>query len=589
MLIHPTPLPCEGRLSFRLRSLEANLIPGSMAIILDEDPEFVDVQMDRRVPEDWIHRLCRWCPACLRSSDEGYGRIGWEIRFADACAACGCWLADVCAQCGEHVSWSRTSYMRCSCGALLADCDPHKAPPALEAMSRALELRAMGGCSDEMPMVNGLSLHQCIQLIRWLGTYGARTRQRGQQKLAATDTLDVSWPVTTYAAEMLSSWPRHFNVFLDGLQSGGQQDDDGSLLRTFRGFYRALYTTFGQKEFAWLREAFENYVVEQWSGSMGKRNRRMYERVAAKMAWIPTSLAAKLTSLSEAAFVRLARQRNMDVRTYTTATGRQFSKVARQSVVQLAPGGGEDTVTLTEAALVLGFKRSRLQALLPLICPEATKLQPTNVWMVPRKWLESMQKTILGLPVALEGVDGEWVTLDWLFRYEVPSNSAVARLLADVQGGRISAIRDGRSDLLSQVSFRRSDAKRVWLDCAPKSSSLITLMDAAERLRVKQEVVYALVRTGLLRTEVFKVGRRQCRGVNVADLGRFCAVYVFGRDLATDLNTSPRALSISLDRLGVGPVSGPDVDGCRQLVYRREDVAVCGVPILLTEASRGAP
>jgi hypothetical protein len=429
-----------------------------------------------------------------------------------------------------------------------------------------------------MPMVNGLSLHQCIQLIRWLGTYGARTRQRGQQKMAATDMLDVSWPVSTYAAEVLSSWPHNFNVLLDGLHSGGHQDDDGSLLRSFQGFYRALYTTFGGKEFAWLREAFENYVSEQWSGSMGKRNRRMYERVATKMAWIPTSLAAKLTGLSEAAFARLASQGNIEVRTYTTATGKRFSKVARESILQLALGVGGDTVTLMEAACVLGLTRSRLQALLPLICPEATKLQPTNVWMIPKKWLESWQSTILGLPVARDTVDDEWVTLDWLFRYEIPSNSAAAHLITDIQGGRISAARDDKTNLLSQVSCRRAEAQRVWLEWAPKSPNHLTLMAVAEQLRVKQEVVCALVKSGLLRADVLVVGRRRCRGVSKAEIERFCAIHVLGRDLAEQLSTSPRALSSGLARLGVRPVSGPGVDGCRQLVYRREDVATSGVP-----------
>jgi hypothetical protein len=61
------------------------------------------------------------------------------------------------------------------------------------------------------------------------------------------------------------------------------------------------------------------------------------------------------------------------------------------------------------------------------------------------------------------------------------------------------------------------------------------------------------------------------------ELQRFSTTYIFGRDLAKSLATSSRSLATKLNDLGVSPVAGPGIDSCRQLVFRRSDIAVHGL------------
>lgn len=578
MLIRPAPHPFEGPRSFRLRTLQTNLISGSMTGLLDLDGEFEDVAADRSVAEDWIHRLCRWCPQCLHTGDVSYGRIGWEIRFADACAACGHWLVDRCSSCGDQVSWARSSYCTCRCGGSLNIEISSEAPLALVRLSRALELRALKMLSDDVPMFDALKLHQCLQVVRWLGCYGGRVPQRVRQKLFASDLLEVSWPITTLAAEVLIDWPKGFHKLLSDLRAEAGTFDGGSLSRSFRGFYRVLYTNFRGPEFAWLREAFEDYVAEHWNGSMARRNHRTYEQAVEKMEWIPASLAARHIGISPAALQRLSGQDLVDLHSYETATGRKFSKVRKASIAHLIRSGLNETFTLTEAAKALGLKKSRLQSLIGSICPQAFKLQPTNVWMIPKSWLEQFLDWIQQLPVHDEAsVTSEWVTLDWLFRYEIPTNKAAGLLINAIRDGSVTALRTKFTTELGDVMVCRSVFRSLFGPTTAEDAGYISLMDAATLMRVKQEVVYSLVRSKLLFVELRRIGRRPSLWVTRDELQRFETTFIFGRDLAKSLATSSRSLMTKLNDLGVSPVSGPGIDGCRQLVFRRSDIAGYGL------------
>jgi len=582
MLIRPAPKPLEGQRSFRLRTLQANLIPGSMTGLLNLDCEFDDVAADRSVADDWIHRLCRWCPQCLRAGDELYGRIGWEIRFADACAACGSWLVDQCSSCGEQVPWSRSIFCTCRCGEPLSSGASAEAPSSLVRLCRALESRALNMRTEDLPIFDDLNLHQCLQVIRWLGCYGGRVPQRVRQKLFASDLLEVSWPITTLAAAVLVDWPRSFHKLLSDLRAEAGSFDGGSLSRSFRGFYRVLYTVFRGPEFRWLREAFEDYVAEHWTGSMARRNRRIYEQAAERLEWIPDNLAARHVGISRAALHRLSTQGLVSVQSYETASGRKFSKVSKASLARLSSAGFDESLTLTEVAKQLGLTKSRLQSLIGAICPEAFKLQPTNVWMIPKIWLTELLAQIQQLPVLDDAsTANDWVTLDWLFRYELSSDQGAGLLINSIRDGSLMAARNVMTTELVDVMVCRSSLRTLCGPPPADDARHISLMEAAAVMQVKQEVVYSLVRSKLLFAELRRIGRRPALWVTRDEIQRFATTFIFGRDLAKSHATSSRSIATKLDDLGVSPVAGPGIDSCRQLVFRRSEIAVYGLCVNL--------
>lgn len=94
----------------------------------------------------------------------------------------------------------------------------------------------------------------------------------------------------------------------------------------------------------------------------------------------------------------------------------------------------------------------------------------------------------------------------------------------------------------------------------------ISVDQAAKRLGLKQQVVYDLVRLGLLTTiQDHLPGRR----VTQASLDEFQATYISLAEYAKSVKRAPRWL---LQTLPMQPVSGPMIDGSRQYFFRRSDL-----------------
>ena len=318
LLLRPSPLEAEGPNSYRMRLADSNMLPFSA--IEQEDMYGTEDDTTATQPflrwicmQDtavWLHRRARWCPRCL--GDHGFGRVGWELLFADACTTCGSWLVDVCHQCGVPVTWCRPSMTRCRCNANLCDTPSSAAPQAVVRLSQSMEQLALGLPETEIPELKRLSPLQCSRLVRLLGVYGSSQHARAPQKIATAEALNISWTVSTVAAEILASWPAGLHHMLDRQSKlAAGQANSGRLPGVFGGFYRALYGAFKDPKFDWVRTAFEDYIAGHWSGAMGRRNLRMPDSLWSRLNWVPISAAASQTGLSKRRILELIEQNEL--------------------------------------------------------------------------------------------------------------------------------------------------------------------------------------------------------------------------------------------------------------------------------------
>lgn len=574
LLLQPCSQEAEGPSSYRMRLAESNILPFSMV-----DPEDVygakddlpTMQLWQRLlhlqgeAAVWLHHRARWCPSCL--GNQGYGRVGWELLFADACAGCGNWLVDLCHQCGAPVTWHRPSMMRCRCDAALCAAPSRPAPPAVVRLSQSLEQLIRGLQDTEIPQVGNLSPPQCSKLVRLLGTYGFPQHMRAPQKIASAEALDVSWTVSTVAAEVLATWPTGLHHLLDrhSKQAAGQASA-GRLTGVFGGFYRALYRAFNDPEFDWLRSAFENYIADSWSGAMGRRNLRMPDSLWSKLSWVPLSAAVTRTGQSKRRLTDLIDKNEIQAARRTTASGREFVMV-RQADIQALVRSSTNDMCLAEASSYLGVKRQRLSRLLPSLCPEARKstLHGTP-WLIPKVWVSKWTAKLDELTD--HNTIPSWaMSLDQLLRYGPLDDHRVCTLLRDVEVGLFKPIgRLTTSTGLAGLLFNRVQLLEKY---GGQTSAILSIPDTAARMGVKQEVAYALATLGLLEVETYTCGRRQAKGVSDRTLEKFYQSYVFAASLAKSLGRSSRAVIAALSSEGIDPVAGPSLGNCRQAVYLR--------------------
>ena len=521
----------------------------------------------------WVRKWSRFCPPCLASRQ--YWLIGWEVLFADACSECGCWLVDTCSACTAPISWTRDQLLQCTCGKYLAAEQASAAPAAVVRLSRALQSVALGTKPTDMPMFHGLSLGQCVRLVRLLGTYGNGDGRSLPQKVSQVDTLHVSWPITSMAAEILESWPAGLTRLLENLRCHGNVEDKGKLSKAFSGFYSALYKGFIDAEFDFLRAAFEDYVAEHWTGAFGKRNRRLDESVLKTMSWIPANHACRVLDVSRRRLNDLIQDGRLRGERRLTAGHREFIVVRRSDVEKLSLTL-DDGITLLEASIRLGVKKQRLLALLPIICPQAKKLGAQGCpWAIPVNWMERWE-TLSRTQLQVESLDFKVVALGHLIRYWPWTNEQIGLLLVDILNGEIvpaGVLKSGTGVGTLVLSVDKLDhwfSGKQRLPCAE-----LTIPDIALRIGVKQEVAYSLVRSGLLLATLRKAGRRTEQRVKVAILEEFERRYILGRDIAQLLGRSPRAVAEFLLTDGVRPVAGPGIDNCRQNVFQRDAIDEC--------------
>lgn len=581
LLVLPERLVDEGPCGFRFRLAAANRLSvrdlAQLQISAEIEPIHAQASSRTVFGEEafnpWVRRWSRFCPYCLLRRQSWL--IGWEVLFADACAHCGSWLVDTCNACSAPVSWKRDHLLQCSCGNHFVDEQTSAAPAAVVRLSQALQRMALGDKSSVMPAFLDLSLAQCVRLVRLLGTYGNGCGDRLPQKVDQVDTLRVSWPITTMAAEILESWPARLTGLLENLRAHGSTEDRGKLSKAFRGFYSALYDGFKDAEFDFLRAAFENYVAEHWTGAIGKRNRRLDESVLKTMSWIPANHACRVLAVSRRRLNDLIQEGHLRGEKRLTAGHREFIVVKRSDVETLALTL-DDGVSLLEASLRLGLKKQRLLALLPIICPQAKKLGAQGCpWAIPANWMERWE-TLIWSQVKVEPTDCKTVAMGHLIRYWPWTNEQIGLLLVDILNGDMvpaGVLKSGKGVGILVLHVHDLDhwfASKQRVPCAE-----LTIPDIALRMEIKQEVVYALVRSGLLQSSSRKVGRRTEQRVKALILEEFEQRYILGRDIAQFLGRSPRAVAEFLLADGVRPVAGPGVDKSRQNVFQRDAIDEC--------------
>jgi hypothetical protein len=92
-------------------------------------------------------------------------------------------------------------------------------------------------------------------------------------------------------------------------------------------------------------------------------------------------------------------------------------------------------------------------------------------------------------------------------------------------------------------------------------------------MNLKQEVVYHLVNTGLLAAHVDPEWPKRGRLVTQDGMEEFGGKFVPLTEIARDQKICSRSAMTLFSKRGIKPIMGGDVDNCRQVFYRRLDIA----------------
>lgn len=593
-LIRPAPGRQEGPRGYLLRLAEANCL--TLAELEHSGTRFDLVcltrnkllpapgldpglhshvgQMDhllRNKSRIWNTRYVRFCPQCL--AEDPTWRAGWEVMFHDVCPHHGVWLIDQCSSCEKPVRWHRDSLLRCQCGSDLRQEMASPAPENAKRLSGLLESRLLGLEEENVPVpLAQLDLEQTQRLIRYVGGYLDPNSGAKPLKLRNAGKMEVSWPVTSLAAEMLFQWPNGFNAAFSRLQEASLGVKTG-LSGLFQQAYRYIYKGLEEKSFAPVRDAFEEWVAEFWKGGVARRNRRLASALLERIAWIPGKVAADRLGITTKRLRHLVEEGLLEAQeSISPTTGRRFVVVRNDGLEAISKQLASE-MDMATAMKAIGLCKLRMQQIIRLLFPTARRLgyRPGAPWLIPRDEVEALLAIGESLPVVSIPDEGH-VSVAHALRFWGLSSDEVVALVNSVKAGKLSPvalISSARG--MARWVFESNVFKSWHLNAKQPLQDWLTNAELSVALGCRNEDAYWLVKNQFLASERLRIKKNLGSRVHRSELERFRERYVFAVEIARELNVSPGKVKGVLAAGGIVPASGDGIERCRKLFYERSE------------------
>ncbi|MCJ9430025.1 helix-turn-helix domain-containing protein [Kordiimonas sp. A6E486] len=519
----------------------------------------------------------RVCPLCLKEHQARL--IEWDLASVACCPHHQTILIDQCPTCSSPLSWKHASVSRCGvCDADLSKSPMREADPgAVSLTSLMLSKAGMVVPSSqidgpvEVPL-NEMNLISVIQAVLFLGSH-ANGRGIGVGNwLCARLTAAAMHRVVASAASILFGWPGSYFEFLAKVREAWSGRT--GLVYEFGSFYETLTKSLPGPQFDFLRNEFERFLTESWDGGfLSQKNRKL--NVQASEVFIPKARAAEILHVRPKTIDQLHRTGSLEgVR---RQMGGRHLVLIRTDSVRKYQYHQQSLMTAQETSTALGLSEKPLKDLVQegLLLPSPTA--PANrsrPYVFDQKDVEALLDLVFSGVVKCKPDQG-YLSYSVAMRKLTAVGWTVSRLIKEIRDrGILVRGRDMCRVGVQQCVFGPADIERVIKMHAIAPQGLYTLPEVAEKLGLKQQVVYALVKSGKLPSSKEKRRGRSVTLVSDADVARFNRTYISAAKIAASHHTSSRYAIQMLRNKNVGPVTGPDIDGNRQVFFRRSDVPV---------------
>lgn len=594
LLIHIKPYTDESLPGYLYRLAQANGLPGSVVVgqlrenahigfewpseQFHENCFWPSIAAELTSPQTrpaplWNIRRRRFCGKCL--AEKFYWRAAWDLSLVTACRRHSVRLQDQCPHCGKHLRWGEHAVENCqNCGRDLSAGKAEAIAATSEElwMTKELTQRMIGSsrhCDRHLKCLDLESLHE---LAFRFGCYISRPETSKPKKIADSGSSYAVLPIALAAAHTLDDWPHGFFRSLDQIRSTRGDASQWKLRTAFGPIYREIYAGLTSPSFQFVRDAFENYLQRSWHAPLAFRHRSLSSSVIRNHQWLPISDIAARLNLDPALIARLADAGQIPSQKYRSGSGRNCVVVELGAIEKLSDEL-RTALTAEQAANFLGLTKSRIEELIQAKILAIWGNRPVlgTRWFIDSSSVNSLFN--LGQAASLlTELSHHQATVDYLLRHQVNNTKDFTNLVAKIIQGEVA------------VCGVLSNARRIcdWVVDTRSMQGLLnqtvnqvegnfTVIEVANELSVKQEVAYALVRHGLIKSRTIAAGKKSMQMVRRRSLEAFRQNYIFGSELAKALEFSPKALVAFLCQKGIFPVSGPNLleMPCRQYLWRR--------------------
>lgn len=538
LLVRPCIRFGEAHNGYKLRLAHANGLPS---------PGWLDNCAGLALPDKPDASHTRWCPLCLDQEAPN-----WLEQWSGPMPICPihqCWLADTCECCDRRLNWRNARFLSCSCGGSLVTITP--TPLSAELM------RLISPSDQHSSWWAHLNVEHRWRAARLLGalhTFGLNNKPLKKASANAIQHLRIL--IGTGAAIMLGGEI----AFHDLLRRIRTTPSSATSVQLMRDAFPALLIKIRRQLPHSTQEVIYGWVrtyLQKQSNNAGAISWK-----ASRVTLSATECAKRLHIRPERVLEMLS-ENGVAPPARVTSTGRTMLAVA-PSVIEAIQNKSARKLSQAAASKIYGLSVARLTCLIKtgLINGDARKVDRESIADLLRGAVQTPEKEQLG---------NNLTALDSLLRTAVPLPHTGAFFTA-LLSGKISSA--GTPNHAREILVCRLDTKAALAECSAPVNELVSIPQAAERLKLKQEVLYHLVDRGLIKVISARVGRRAARFVTEAEIARF--------------NAQIEPLSVAASRCGISKqsalrwalsckleiISGPSIDGGRQYFLRKSHAPI---------------
>ena len=530
------------------------------------------------------------CPVCI--AEQPYHRAYWDLTVMTVCPVHAVRLLSHCPECNLALNWRVGPVTCCSsqkCGADLRWAETVRVPNAEMGGVRGLHrLLASGSCPQFPDAVHRLSVSDQIQLAFHLGCYARGRKEMVRPTNFARDHADDVHLVLTEGWQLCADWPSAFHELLDRRRSAATSRKRYGIRKHF-GTLRSWLERNGEPYALLIGSELTAYIVSH------------------------PEFATRAPEIKQTRAAAPVEQRSMTMAEARNVLGVGFETIHALAVTHdlyLVPPTGSGAPALLHTARVHALRSERARLLTKEEVRDLLGSGKATVDKLRRAGLlptepdytdpEGVRYPIAGVEALLEDLAGRItpgakmpkraVTMATIARQVPMPNFNICDIIVAIRAGKIAPVAlDMKARGLHRLLFKQADVDHFVAALTHVEGRTLSVVEAATQLGVKQEVAYSWVRAGLLATVMVDSPNETGRRVTEAALAAFRQEYVTAAEFACVHRLGKKWAGRNLIELGVKAVSGPSVDGARQFLFWRADLAGFDVSKLVSTRSKLRP
>jgi hypothetical protein len=545
--------------------------------------------------DDLNYRRPRLCPACVREGPIWWAV--WDLGLVVACPRHRCLLINQCPACKRQIAWERPAVHKCRCGFELRKSTPEPADPDLVAINAILFRAAKSTLAETAPInVAGfcfpqellqLKLGALLRFILFIGSIKeGNILRRKQRPFRATD-LAGSIAICRGAAALLRNWPRQLLEVLRRMIPQSASPAALNFSDVFGNFYRHLFHVLPRREFGFLHNAFERFVIEDWNGLIRGQHRYFSTAVRQNAHWIAVNQAEKIAGTTGERILELVQQNQLESTVVKVRRGEGSTEcwIRRESLSRW--------VSVRDAELARYMSRS--EAIRELGLTMATLVRVAAAGTIryvegpeqnfPARCFFFLREDVTKIKYAFEkhavraieySRPGELIALRHAMKNYLGHGSALAAVISAVVDEKLAPA--GYTDQFRGVTgylFVARDLRRYRPVPSVKVTpeGFINYGEAAAMMAVNVRNIRGLTRAGLIHDAMeYQLGLSKL--LSAAEVEHFALGYVALSALARQANISTVSLTRYLMESGTPLLSIPLWDkGAGHAYFLRKDIA----------------